>query len=155
MTSPLVFLRQEQTLIAALLAVLKEEQQHLVGADAERLAELTPRKADLVQQLATLAAQRHAALGAAGFAAEEAGMEPWLAVAGNDEAAGVWRDVLDQTRAAKELNRVNGMLITKQMTHTQVLLTAMRTPTAAAEAGVYGPSGQTNFGGPSRRYVLG
>jgi flagella synthesis protein FlgN len=96
-------------------------------------------------------------LGAAGFTGQDAGMEPWLASAGADaaEGASVWQDLLDKTRAAKELNRVNGMLITKQLSHNQVLINAMRTPTAAADAGVYNPSGQTSFGGPSRRYVLG
>lgn len=154
-SSPLTPLRQERQLISTLLDVLLEEQRHLVGADTEGLADLTPRKSDLVQRMAALAAQRHRALGAAGFAAEESGMDAWLAATGDGEAATGWRDLLDKTRAAKELNRVNGMLISKQMAHTQVLINAMRAPAGGAEAAVYGANGQTSARGPSRRYVIG
>ena len=47
------------------------------------------------------------------------------------------------------------MLINKQMTHTQAVLNAMRTPAGGLDGGVYGPSGQTAAGGPSRRFVVG
>ena len=47
------------------------------------------------------------------------------------------------------------MLINKQMTHTQVVLNAMRTPAGSTDAGFYGPSGQTTVSGPSRRFVVG
>ena len=157
MTSPITTLRDEQRLIASLVELMQQEQQFLVSADSDGLATSTVQKSALVQQMAALAARRHQALGAAGFAAGEAGMEPWLAACeAADPAAGAqWRDLLAHTRAAKELNRVNGMLINKQMTHTQVALNAMRTPAGGLDAGVYGPSGKTSAGGPSRRFVVG
>jgi flagella synthesis protein FlgN len=155
MTFLTTILRDEQRLITSLVELMKQEQQFLVGADSDGLDKTTVQKSAMVQQMAALAGQRHLALGAAGFAAGEAGMEPWLAAAGDIHAAALWRDLLERTRAAKELNRVNGMLINKQMTHTQVVLNAMRTPAGGADAGVYGPSGQAAAGGPSRRYVVG
>jgi flagella synthesis protein FlgN len=151
--SPGATLRDEQQLIGSILALMKTEQQFLVSADADGLASINPQKLHLAQKMAELSRLRHRALGAAGFPAEESGMEPWLAVGGNDELRGLWNRLLELTREAKELNRVNGMLVNKQMAHTQGMLNALRP--AAAGAGVYGPGGHAAPSGPSRRYVVG
>jgi flagella synthesis protein FlgN len=153
--SPHTTLADEQQQIAALVELMKQEQQLLIDADADGLAALTPQKAQLVQQMAALAAARHRALGVAGFAASESGMEPWLAVSGDATVRERWDRLLELTREAKELNRVNGMLINKQMAHTQNVLNALRPASASGEAGVYGASGQTMTGGASRRFVIG
>jgi flagella synthesis protein FlgN len=155
MTSPITTLRDEQQLITSLVALMQQEQQFLVRADSDGLAAITELKSTQVLQMAALAGRRHQALGAAGFAASEAGMQAWLDSNKDEAAHALWLELLDCTRAAKELNRVNGMLINKQMTHTQVMLNAMRTPAGGADAGVYGPRGQASVGGPSRRFVVG
>jgi flagella synthesis protein FlgN len=155
MASPITTLRDEQQLITALVDLMQREQQLLISADSDGLATTTAQKSTLVLQMGTLANLRHQALGAAGFAASEAGMDAWLAGANDGAARTLWLETLERTRAAKELNRVNGMLINKQMSNTQVVLNAMRTPAAGAEAGFYGPSGQTTVSGPSRRFVVG
>ena len=154
MTSPAPALTPEHERISALVELMKQEQQFLVSADADGLARLTPRKAALVQELAQLARERHAALGKAGFAPSEAGMEPWLATQ-DDAARAAWTGLLAQTAEAKELNRVNGMLINRQMAHTQTVLTALRTPASGAAPALYGAKGQTFGGGPSRGFVAG
>ena len=82
MASPLDTLHDEQQLISSLLDLMKQEQQCLIGADTDGLNAITPRKAELMNELAVLANQRHQALGAAGFAGSEAGMEAWLGGAG-------------------------------------------------------------------------
>jgi len=146
---------QEQQHVNALIALMKQEQQLLIAADADGLAELTPRKNASLQALADLSAQRHAALAAAGCEASEAGMEPWLAVGGNPEAQAQWEALLELAREAKELNRVNGMLINKQLAHNQGVLNALRMPAGADAAGMYGASGQALGTGPSKRYVVG
>lgn len=154
-TSPITTVPQEQQLVSSLIALMKQEQQLLVAADADGLATLTPRKNALLQALAELSAQRHAALLAAGCEGAEAGMEPWLAVSGNEENRAQWEALLQQAREAKELNRVNGMLINKQLAHNQGMLNALRMPAGAEAGGVYGASGQALGSGPSRRYVVG
>jgi flagella synthesis protein FlgN len=53
--------------------------------------------------------------------------------------------LLAHTREAKELNRINGMLINRQMGHTQGALQTLRA------APVYGPSDHTSSG-PGRRF---
>ncbi len=155
MPSPTTTLPDEQRLIASLIELMKQEQQFLVKADTDGLDQITPQKAELVQQAAQLASARHKSLGAAGVAATEAGMEAWLAKSGDDAARAAWVALLDLAREAKELNRVNGMLVNKQMTNTQMVINAMRTPAGGSDAGVYGPSGQAGAGGPSRRFVVG
>lgn len=154
-TSPISTVLQEQQHLGSLIELMKQEQQLLVAADADGLAETTPRKNALLQALADLSAQRHAALLAAGCEGSEAGMEPWLAVGGNDEARTQWEALLALAREAKELNRVNGMLINKQLAHNQGVLNALRMPAGADAGGVYGASGQALGSGPSKRYVIG
>jgi flagella synthesis protein FlgN len=154
-TSPITTVSQEQQQLSALIALMKQEQQLLVAADADGLAQLTPQKNAMLEALAELSAQRHAALAAAGCEASEAGMEPWLAVGGNDEARSQWEQLLGLAREAKELNRVNGMLINKQLAHNQGVLNALRMPAGAEAGGVYGASGQALGSGPSKRYVIG
>ena len=155
MTSPTATLPLEHERIAALVELMKQEQQLLVAADADGLQELTPRKVALVQELAQLSRERHAALGGAGFTPAEAGMEPWLAAQGDAATRSAWSQLLALTSEAKELNRVNGMLINRQMAHNQTVLTALRTPTASAESTLYGAKGQTFGSAPSRRFVVG
>jgi flagella synthesis protein FlgN len=153
--SPSATLRDEQQLIASIVEVMKQEQQLLVSADADGLATLTPEKLKLAQQMGTLSQLRHRALAGTGFAAGETGMEPWLAAGGNGDARADWERLLDLTRQAKELNRVNGMLLNKQLANTTGVLNALRGNAGAATGGVYGASGQTLAAGPSRRFVVG
>jgi flagella synthesis protein FlgN len=153
LASPGATLRDEQQLIGSILELMKSEQQFLVSADADGLASINPKKLQLAQKMAELSRLRHRALGAAGFLPSESGMEPWLAVGGNDELRSQWNSLLELTREAKELNRVNGMLVNKQMAHTQGMLNALRP--AAAGTSVYGPGGHATSSGPSRRYVIG
>ncbi|MCE3604399.1 flagellar protein FlgN [Massilia sp. P8910] len=151
--SPSTTLPQELALITSVLELMKQEQQLLVSADTAGLAELTPRKAQVVVDITALAQQRYQRLAAAGFAADDSGMQTW--VDSHVEALPGWQALLDVTREAKELNRINGMLINKQLSHTQSLINAMRTPTSGGEAAVYGPRGQATPTGPSKRYVVG
>jgi len=151
--SPGATLRDEQQVIGSIVELMKTEQQLLISADADGLSTITPNKLQLAQRAATLARVRHKALAAAGFGAGEAGMEPWLAVGGSDEQRQDWNRLLDLTRAAKELNRVNGMLVNRQLGQAQAALGALRGTGSAA--GVYGPGGQTMSTGPSRRFVVG
>ena len=151
--SPGATLRDEQQVIGSIVELMKTEQQLLISADADGLSTITPNKLQLAQRAATLARVRHKALAAAGFTAGEAGMEPWLAVGGSDEQRQDWNRLLELTREAKELNRVNGMLVNRQLGQAQAALGALRGTGSAA--GVYGPGGQTMSTGPSRRFVVG
>jgi flagella synthesis protein FlgN len=151
--APIPMLREEQQLITELLDILKDEQQSLVAADIDKLSALTPRKSEILAHMGTLASARHAALGDAGFEPREAGMEMWLCAHGTPDDKALWNGVLAQTREAKELNRLNGMLINKQLSHTQGALQALRPPSPAGN--VYGPSGLTSTTTTSRGFLAG
>ena len=155
MASTITTLRDELDALSTLVDLMKQEQQCLVAADTDGLNLVTPQKAQHIAQLGALSAQRHAQLQAAGFAADDGAMEGWLAASKDAQAGAQWQTLLDKTREAKELNRVNGMLINKQMQHTKTLIDAMRTSANAPDTAVYGPSGQAAPAGPSRRYVVG
>ena len=152
--SPGATLRDEQQVIGSIVELMKTEQQLLISADADGLSTITPNKLQLAQRAATLSRVRHKALAAAGFPAGEAGMEPWLAVGGNDEQRAEWNRLLELTREAKEINRVNGMLVNRQLSQAQAALNELRGQAGNA-AGVYGPGGQTMSAGPSRRFAIG
>lgn len=152
-TSPMTSLSEEQQVMTLLLDLLKQEQLHLVSANIDSLIEVTAQKTALVAQMATLAAARHHALAVAGFAAQEAGMQAWMAANGSSADTRLWQHVLDLTRAAKEINRINGMLINKQAVQTQSALNALRPNAQGSE--VYGPNGQASNTPASRRCVIG
>jgi flagella synthesis protein FlgN len=152
-TSPMTSLPEEQQVMTLLLALLKQEQLHLAAADIESLIEVTAQKTALVGKMAGLAAARHHALGAAGFAAQETGMQAWIADRASSVDASLWRQVLELAREAKEINRVNGMLINKQTVHTQSALNALRPNAQGSE--VYGPNGHASNAPASRRFVIG
>ncbi len=154
--TPLNSLREEEHIMATLLDVLRQEQQLLVSAEIESLPAVTTRKTALVTQMTLLSAQRHRALGKCGFAAEEAGMDAWIAASGaaREESDRLWQALLQHTRAAKELNRVNGMLINKQMAHTQDALQAVR-PQGAPNNNFYGPGGISTSLPRSRGFIAG
>ncbi|HAT30324.1 MAG TPA: flagellar biosynthesis protein FlgN [Janthinobacterium sp.] len=151
--APMNSLTEEYGLMTELFDLMQQEQALLVAADIDGLTELTARKTPLVQRLAQLSRSRHAALGAAGHPAREEGMNDWLAAEGDEAAAALWSQLLEVTRAAKELNRVNGMLVNKHLAHTQGALNTLRPPAQAGN--FYGPSGQTTSSSSSRRFVIG
>lgn len=152
--SPMDSLREEQRVITSLLEVLKQEQQCLISADIDALTNLTPTKSLLVNNMAVLASQRHSALNAAGFKPEEAGMEAWIAATGDAGAQQFWRDVLELTREAKEMNRLNGTLINKHLNLTQSALQSLRPQNTASN--MYGPTGgQTSSTSMRRGFVAG
>ena len=155
MATPFSTVDDERTHMGALVELMQQEQACLVGADTDALNALTPRKTELIAELTRLSQQRHASVQAVGFAANDSGMAPWLATHGDAAARTAWDALLDATRAAKELNRVNGMLISKHLTHTQHLIAAMRTPTGAGDTGIYGPTGHTLGVSQTRRAIIG
>lgn len=152
-TSPMTSLPEEQQVMTLLLDLLKQEQSHLVAAEIDSLIEVTAQKSALVGKMAALASVRHRALGAAGFAAQETGMQAWMDASGNSTDVSLWQQVLDLTRAAKELNRINGMLINQRMAHSQGALNALRPNAQGGD--VYGPSGHASSPSANRRFVIG
>jgi flagella synthesis protein FlgN len=152
-TSPMTTLPEEQQVMSLLLDLLKLEQAHLIAADIDSLVEVTAQKSALVGKMAALASARHHALGAAGFAAQETGMQAWMDASGDSADGRLWQQVLDVTREAKEINRLNGMLINQRMAHSQGALNALRPNAQGGD--VYGPSGLASGPSANRHFAIG
>lgn len=137
---------------ASLLDILKQEQSCLIAANVDALSPLTEEKTKVIVRMNEMAQTRHRALADAGFSANEEGMEQWAKHAA-PETSKAWSTLLDLARQAKELNRVNGMLIGQHLARNQATLNVLRgTPQGGA---MYGPNGQSSLQNTSRKLVVG
>lgn len=143
---------QEETLTAqALLELLKQEQARLIAADIDQLPLLIEEKAKLVARMTTLANTRYTALAAAGFEPREAGMKTWIDQ-NTGKAGQAWNQLISLAQAAKELNRLNGILINRHISNNQMSLNVLRGNTGQA---FYGPNGQSSVNTTVRGLAIG
>lgn len=151
--SPARQLQEELSTARTLLNLLKEEQAQLIAADIDALTALTEEKTRLVTRMSELATERHDALSASGFAASEAGMQAWLENRQPEELRKAWLALLELARAAKEINRSNGLLIGKHLNRNQSALNALKGgPQGQA---LYGPNGQSSVTAGGRGLAIG
>jgi flagellar biosynthesis/type III secretory pathway chaperone len=106
----------------AMLETLGRENVALVAGDADALRATGAHKAQLVESLEALEAQRHD-------------------LAGADEAAqresAEWRKLIEIVSACKDQNQRNGALLKARSEQVQIALRALR----GSEPGFYDPSG--------------
>ena len=148
MPDPSASLRSEQQAIRSLLDLLQQEQTTLIEATIDGLVDLTQAKAVLLGELGRLAKARHAALGTAGFSANESGMRDWIATQRTNDSEAQWNALLTMTTEAKELNRINGMLIGRHLLRNQTELNILQGK--PQNGGFYGPDGQSTGKGFGR-----
>jgi flagellar biosynthesis protein FlgN len=154
--NPMDSLREEHQALAKLIELMKAEQAHLIAANIEGLQEVNEQKAKIVSKASEMAQNRHRALALAGFEPKEEHMQAWLASINQNNVCQAWEQLLDITRSAKELNRVNGMLINKHLARNQDALNTLHPPEQAGiQNTVYGPNGHTRGNISSRRFVVG
>lgn len=140
-----------------LLQLLQQEKATLLDAEIEKLEQLVDEKAAVIVRLLDLAKSRHRSLAAVGFQAREAGMQAWLDSGSPTDRnlAGTrkrWAELIELTQSAKELNRVNGLLIGSHMARNQTALNALRSGSGGGN--VYGPDGQPSRNMPGRSLVI-
>lgn len=142
-TSPAGSLNEEYKTVRALTQLLQQEQEQLVEANIEGIAALTEPKARTAARMAELANWRYQALAAVGFEPQEAGMKAWLASADASQTANrAWQELMELAEIAKEINRVNGTLINRQMVRNQNALNVLQFGNLQGNP-IYGPSGHT------------
>jgi flagella synthesis protein FlgN len=152
--APAESLDKECRMAQELVELLKREQAQLIRADIHSLPELTEAKAGLVGQMSSLAMHRHQRLAVAGFPSNESGMEEWVkSPAAKGDARQSWEQLLSLAESAKELNRVNGLLIGKHLVRTQGALNALNA--GASGGNFYGPDGQSMSKPGSRGLAIG
>ncbi len=135
-----------------LLAVLQREQAQLIDADIVALPAQVDEKSQLIGQMSTLANQRHKKLASIGHESSEHGMKAWLKSAPAN-ANQSWKQLLELAQAAKEINRINGMLIARHLSRNQIALHALNLHSGGGN--FYGPDGQSMTKPGSRNFVIG
>lgn len=152
-------LNQEIEAAQALIQILQEEQNQLLQTSVDALEALVTQKAALVSQLTQYTKSRHESLTQSGFEPNLAGMNAWIENS-KEQAESIkieesWRELVSLTHTAKELNRLNGMLISSHMVRNQQALSILHGN--KPNAGMYGPDGQPSRAAstPIRSVVTG
>jgi flagella synthesis protein FlgN len=139
-----------------LLDVLREEQERLLSSGVSGLEEIVTRKAELLVQLNGYTQYRHDSLSLEGHEPTLRGMKTWLeSDATKPDIIGIekdWNELLEVTRSAKELNRLNGMLISSHLAKNQQALSILRG--GRHDTGIYGPDGQPSRSATPVRSVI-
>lgn len=130
----------DAALVAQLLQALQQEQQALIAADLAAIEAMLDGRNALLQSISMVAHQRYEALAAAGYPASEAGMAAWLAQQQDARTQQDWTTFQQQLAQAKELNRVNGLLINKHFQRNQERLDSLHGRQSSAQ--FYGKNGQ-------------
>jgi flagellar biosynthesis/type III secretory pathway chaperone len=149
-TPPAGALGDEAAVWRDLISLLQQEQAALRAADAMKLPPLAAAKQQRIALLQQFEQQREASLRAAGYGAGPAAMDGWLAA---HEASDVQRQSWDELRRlaghARQINALNGRLITQQRRHFEQALHALAG--AAGAAALYGADGLPQQLAPQHR----
>ncbi|HEY4318480.1 MAG TPA: flagellar protein FlgN [Herbaspirillum sp.] len=149
MQRPATSLAEEFTALHQLQDLLQEEQKALTEGAVDSLPELVSSKANIISQITVLADGRHQALAAIGMEASENGMQSWIEASGADAEKQQWSELLSLATEVKELNRLNGILISK---HAQTNQQMMSLVGSLVGANFYGPDGQSSIKASARKF---
>lgn len=120
MNTLLLCIQNESDAMTNLVEVLELEQTALTQAPSLTLMEeidaITQRKNQLIANISQLGQLRNNELTRLGFRPSDATMPTWLQ---DESQKDCWENLLKHTRKAKELNRVNGLLIAKHLLRNQ------------------------------------
>lgn len=151
--TPASTLQDETQAARTLLELLKQEQAQLIAADINALTALTDEKTRAIARISELASRRYATLAAAGFEAQETGMQAWLEKSAQSKFRQVWDELLSLAQSAKEMNRINGLLINKHLANNQQALNILRGGQTGQS--FYGPNGQSATNTRARGLAIG
>jgi flagella synthesis protein FlgN len=139
----------EKEVVQSFVDLLGLEQAALAAGNTDQLPTLIEQKNLSANQLATLAQERNSILSAQGYAADRAGIEAWCEKHPRQTAvAEAWKKTISLASEARELNNINGKLITLRMQHNAKALEALRGGSNSLD--LYGPDGQSTSLGRMR-----
>jgi flagellar biosynthesis protein FlgN len=142
-------LRHEVDALRLFVAALKGEQDALKTGDTDALPGFVEQKNRTIVLLNRLGQQRNVFLRAAGLGSDRAGLLAWAKTSPDTQRLS--EDLLKVAEEAKEINRLNGQLISMRLRATQAALEAL-TP-KAANHGLYSASGQTTIRATGYRLI--
>jgi flagellar biosynthesis protein FlgN len=143
---------QDAQLAKELLATIRSEQTALVKADIDAIEVILDKKSGVLQRMNVVVLNRYEALAANGFEPNEAGMSEWLKGQAKPALSEAWAVLKKTLIQAKELNRLNGMLINRQFNLNQQLLNHLQGNSGASD--VYGRNGQAKTQSASRAALM-
>lgn len=146
-------LNEENQAIHSLVKLIQDEQALLIDANIEEIKQIVEQKAQHVANLAELSNKRHLILAMAGHQPDETGMQTWIKQNSAHAVNDAWQALLDQVKAAKELNHTNGLLINTHLSRNQNTLNVLRGSTKTGN--FYGPDGKTSSVTKSRSIIAG
>lgn len=134
-------LASEAEVIAQFIALLQSEQVALQDGNTDALPAIADSKAPLTIRLNELAISRNQALSMAGLPPDRIGIEIFLQRHPSPEVSDVWHKLRRTIAEARELNELNGKLITMRMQYTNQALSALTQAQRQSDM-LYGPDGQ-------------
>lgn len=143
---------QDAKLVSNLLEVLTREQSSLVMADIDAIEAVMDEKSVLLQTISVTANKRYAALATNGFESNESGMITWLKRQAKPGLSESWISFQKSIIEAKEMNRLNGLLINKHFNRNQQLLNHLQGNNG--NGSVYGKNGQAKSQSSSRSSLV-
>jgi flagella synthesis protein FlgN len=132
---------QDALLVNQLLTDLQKEQAALVVSDVHTIEQLIDKRLVLLQQLSVAAKNRYDALASHGYEPNEKGMAAWLKVQAKPILNRAWDNFQKALVQAKEMNRLNGVLINKHVNRNQQMLGHLQGESVRTDT--YGKNGQT------------
>ncbi len=152
MNTLLICIQNESYAMAALIEVLKLEQAALTQAPSLELMEeinaLTQKKNQQIATITQLGKLRKNEIARLGFPVTDNPAPQWLQ---DQVQKDCWDQLVGHTRKANELNRVNGLLISKHLLRNQTTLQVLyRNHQGSSMPSLYGANGQSD----SRRSVM-
>jgi flagella synthesis protein FlgN len=123
-----------------LLATIRNEQSALIKADINAIEQLLDEKSAVLQRMNSAVLNRYEALAANGFEPNEDGMTEWLKIQAEPALNKAWMAFKKNLIQAKELNRLNGILISKQFNLNKQLLNHLQGNSDSSD--VYSRNGQ-------------
>ncbi len=148
----MISFEQDAKLVNNLLEVLTREQSSLVLSDIDAIEAAMEEKSVLLQNISLIANSRYATLAAGGFAPNESGMTSWLKSQTKPTQTESWERFQKSISQAKEMNRLNGILINKHFNRNQQLLNQLQGN--SDNGGVYGKNGQAKSQSGSRSSLI-
>ena len=149
MLKPVDSLADEFAAMKRLHGLLQTEQTTLTEGSVEGLSELIRAKGYLIAEITVLADARHQSLADAGLDASENGMQNWIDSNAAPAEKQFWSDLLVLAQEVKEINRLNGVLINKQMQNNQQIMGMFEGKRGNS---FYGPDGQASIKASARKF---
>ncbi len=147
--------QQEFALMQDFAQVLVQEEAALIDNSADRLIGITEEKNGLLTQILALEKNRNTCLASSGYTADREGMRSLLSATNAPTELGIaWRELLEISSRAQENNRVNGILIHRQLNRNQSTLNLLNNNSQAGA--IYGADGQSkNMPNAGRGIIAG